>query len=249
MGRHKDLEVRKATNKRHIKCFRKGRSLLELGFRPFGIWPFNPHKHDVKTFAASDALLGIKPGPDAQTEVKAARERGRVMAPEIVRQATVSWKPEAREALVKIADNAAQARRAKYKGPGVFDPVTGIARMFYTSESFVMATAAAEAQKAAAEMDKAARRVERAAKSASISAKKAEAAAAKSEKAAAKAAAKGRIRATTAMQQETLAGAAAPSAAPKVGSKRRAADLPSPFPTDANPYGRSFQKRVRASSK
>jgi hypothetical protein len=170
------------------------------------------------------------------------------MAPEIVRQATVSWKPEAREALDKIADNAAQARRAKYKGPGVFDPVTGIARMFYTSESFVMATAAAEAQKAAAEMDKAARRVERAAKSASNSAKKAEAAA-KSEKAAAKAAAKGRIRATTAMQQETLAGAAAPSAASKVGSKRRAADLPSPFPTDANPYGRSFQKRVRASSK
>lgn len=100
--------------------------------------------------------------------MRAARERGEAIAVEIVEDAVEKWQPSARTALDKLADDEAKARRekwlAEHKGKGEFDARTGVARMLYTSSSFVLAASAKAAAKASEAEAKAAASAVRAAK-------------------------------------------------------------------------------------
>lgn len=229
---HKNLAARRRD---------KGRSVLAVGFKRAGLVPFNPAKFGESAFRGSDALLGIKPGADTDNEMKAARERGKAMAAVIVKEAVETWQPESRAALDKLADDETKARRdkwlAEHKGKGEFDPRTGVARMLYTSASFVLASSAKAAIKAAEAEAKAAAPGIRAAKKA---AREAAAEALKKEKAAARAAKAAALAAEKASRgAKRVARAPAAAAAPerKVGAKARSEDEPS--------YEKQYSKRVR----
>ena len=230
-------------HKAHVARRREaGESVLAIGFKRAGLIPWNPAKFGDKQFRASDTLLGLKPGAETDKEMRDARERGKAMAVEIVKDAVTEWQPETRAALDKLADDETKARRAKWlaehKGKGEFDPRTGVARMHYTSSAFVLAESAKAAVKAAEAAAKEAapaiRAAKKAARETAAAEKKAAKAAARAEKKAAVAAAKEAAAAARARPKP----AATSGPVRKVGAKAQR--------TDEVSYEKQYNKRVRS---
>lgn len=216
---------------------RKGMSALSHGFRATGIYPWNPAVHTDKSFAPSDARLGIKKG---DASIKAAAELGKAAAQSIIAAAVFATSPEGSKKLDELAAKKRAARLALAAGTGKtpegdIDEFGTVHRPLYTSTIFHEQVAAKAAAAAAADKNAKAKAAQRAAAAAAKKADKEQRSAAFKAKVAARKAQHAAKEADKAAREHARA------AKPKVAAPKRRIDEEEAH--DA--YAKGYVKRMR----